>query len=190
MADAAAAAPDTSSLLQHVTSLEEEKKKLADKLQQQEQMLEKFTQAKRDEMKKQFDGVIMDWLKEVDVSDEKVKQEFINGMEGIVKKTQQESPIWQVMCCASAAHRRNVTEMQKIQEDYNSLKTRVEGGTFRNEEARVGSKRSEPEPYSSGGGCKNYWDDFEAEIRGGAVQHFTPDPDRLKELRQDWRPLT
>lgn len=176
---------DTSSLLSHVSNLETEKKKLLERMQQQEQQLEKFTAEKREEMKKQFDTVILDWLKQIDVSDEKAREEFINGMQGMVKKTQQESPIWKMMCCASATHKRNVNELQRVQEEYNSLKSKVEGGSFRNEEARVGTKRVEPEPISR----SSYWDDFETSVRGGAISDFVPDPDRIRDLRQDWKPL-
>lgn len=181
----AEAAADTSSLLSHVSNLETEKKKLLERMQLQEQQLEKFTAEKREEMKKQFDTVIMDWLKEIDVSDEKAREEFVNGMQGMVKKTQQENPIWKMMCCASATHRRNVNELQKVQEEYNSLKTKVEGGSFRTEESRVGTKRIEPEPV----GRTSYWDDFETEIRGGSISSYVPDPDRLRDLRSEWKPL-
>ena len=111
---------------------------------------------------------------------------FMQGMEKIVKETKDDSPVWQVMCCASAAHKKNVTQMQKLQDDYNSLRSKVEGGTFRTEEARVGEKRKEAEEPSRSG---NAWDEFEIMCRGAALGSYVPDEKLIKELRSEWRPI-
>lgn len=177
--------PDLSSVLNHVTNLEKEKQSLQEYLKQQTEKLEKLTAAKREEMKKQLDTMIAEWLKDIDVNDEKQKEEFMNGMKRIVKETKEESPVWQVMCQASAAHRRNVTALQKMTEDYNSLKQKVEGGTFAAEESRIaGNKRSHPEPSSS-----NVWDEFEELCKGGGTSSFVPDESVLRNLRSEWKPI-
>ena len=93
------------------------------------------------------------------------------------------------MVCASASHNRNVTQLQKVTEDYNNLKTKVEGGTFNSEEARVGSKRKDPEEPSRGE-SSNAWDIFENSMRGGGgMDHFVPDPAKIKDMRKEWTPL-
>jgi hypothetical protein len=178
--------PDLSSVLTHVSTLEKEKLALQELYKQQNEKLEKLTAAKREEMKKQLDTMIAEWLKDIDVNDEKQKQEFMNGMERIVKDTKEESPVWQVMCQASAAHRRNVASLQKITEDYNSLKTKVEGGSFAHESSRIsGNKRSEPESSSN----SNVWDEFEEMCKGGGVSSFVPDDKTIRGLRSEWKPL-
>jgi hypothetical protein len=183
--------PDISSVLSHVQNLEVEKKKLEDYVALQNQRLEKLTQGKRDEMKKQLDTMIAEGLKDIDVTNEDVKKEFMNGMERIVKDTKEDSGVWQVMCCASAAHKRNVSRLQQVQDEYNTLKTRVEGGRFEKEEERVVGKRSQPEePGPSGGGGGNVWDEFESFMKtNGGVGHYNPDPSTIKELRREWVPL-
>lgn len=179
--------PDLSSVLNHVTALEKEKQNLQEYLKQQNAKLEKLTAAKRDEMKKQLDTMISEWLKDIDVSDEKQKEEFMNGMERIVKETKEDSPVWQVMCQASAAHKRNVTQLQKITEDYNSLKTKVEGGTFASEDSRIaGGKRKEPEEPTR---CNNVWDDFESMCKGGGLSGYVPDDKVIRDLRSEWKPI-
>jgi cytochrome c556 len=183
------ATPDLNSVLSHVSNLETEKKKLEEYVAQQNQKLEKLTQAKRDEMKKQLDTMIAEWLQGIDVNNEDVKKEFMQGMENIVKNTKDDSGVWQVMCCASAAHKRNVSELQKVQSEYNALRTKVEGGTFSNEEARLGKRRAEEEPSRGGGAPPNVWDEFESFTRGGGVSNYTPDPTMVRELRKDWTPL-
>jgi len=177
--------PDLTSVLSHVNALESEKRALQEHLTKQNERLERLTQSKREEMKTQLDTMISGWLKDIDVNNEEVKTEFMTGMERIVKDTKDDSGVWQVMCCASNAHRRNVMQLQKIQEEYNELKTKVEGGTFRNEEARLG-KRKEPE---APGPCNNIWDEFESYMKAGGMTSFTPEPGVVKELRKEWVPI-
>jgi len=179
--------PDLSSVLNHVSALEKEKQTLQEYLKQQNARLEKLTAAKREEMKKQLDTMITEWIKGIDVTDEKQKQEFMQGMERIVNDTKEDSPVWQVMCQASAAHKRNVTQLQKITEDYNALKTKVEGGTFATEESRIsGSKRKEAEEPTRAG---NVWDDFESICRGGGLSSYVPDDKVIRDLRSEWKPV-
>ena len=181
--------PDLNSVLSHVNSLESEKKQLQEYLAKQNDRIERLTMVKRQEMKKQLDGMVDGWLNNIDLSDDKVKDEFVQGMQGIVNNTKEESGVWQVLCCASAAHKRNVGELQRVQEEYNALKTKVEGGTFHHEEARVGSKRKDPEEPTRGG-PPNPWEEFENSLRGGSVSNFTPDASALKALRQEWTPIS
>jgi hypothetical protein len=93
------------------------------------------------------------------------------------------------MVHASASHLRNVNQLQKVTEEYNALKTKVEGGTFHSEEARIGSKRKEPEEPTRGE-SSNAWDQFESSLRGGGgVGNYTPDPTVIKDLRREWVPI-
>jgi len=52
----------------------------------------------------------------------------------------------QVVCCASAVHQNQVNTIQKLTEEYNTLKKTMDGGEFRTEESR---KRKEMEPATS-----------------------------------------
>lgn len=186
MADASQQ-PDLSSVLNHVTTLEKEKQTLQEYVKQQNARLERLTAAKREEMKKQLDTMIAGWIKEIDVTDEKQKEDFMKGMEHIVNETKEDSPVWQVMCQASAAHKRNVTQLQKITEDYNSLKTKVEGGTFASEDSRIsGGKRKDPEEPTRSG---NVWDDFESMCRGASLSSYVPDDKVIRDLRSEWKPI-
>jgi hypothetical protein len=73
------------------------------------------------------------------------------------------------MCASAAAGRdresaaKKEAEFQALTQNYQELQTRVEGGRFAQEDARVGSKRSAPEePLHATGGCSstNIWDQF------------------------------
>ena len=201
---------DPSSLLTQVSSLANANQQLEDQLKAQAVILGRFQEQEREEMKKKFDGMINQWINENDWTDQELKESVLKGMEEMVKKNKKESPIWNMVCCASETHVRNVTKLNQLQEEYNQLKGCVEGGTFRVDDARVGMKRKEPEGGSSssssgferggggggagggggGGGSGSIWDDFESTVKGGSLSHFTPDPDTIKNLRQEWRPLS
>ena len=56
--------------------------------------------------------------------------------------TGDENPVWKVVCCASTVHQNQVNTINTLTEQYNALKSKVEGGEFRTEESR---KRKEPE---------------------------------------------
>jgi len=119
---------------------------------------------------------------------QKQREEFMQGMERMVQETKEDSPVWQVMCQASAAHKRNVNQLQKLTEDYNALKTKVEGGNFASEDSRVsGGKRKEMEEPTRGGG--NVWEEFESMCKGGGLACYVPDDRVIRELRSEWKPM-
>lgn len=182
---------DVTSLMTQVTSLANEKRLLEEKLKENAVIVERFQEQEREEMKKKFDTVIQQWIEENDWTDPKLKESVLNGMQEMVKNNKKDNPIWNMVCCASATHKNNVTQLQKVQEEYNELKTRVEGGTFRAEDARVienaGSKRKEPESLG-GGSASSVWDSFATTFKA-EDSHFTPDPEVIRSLRAEWRPL-
>jgi hypothetical protein len=82
---------------------------------------------------------------------------------------------------ASRAHESAVkkeAEFQTLTKNYQELQTRVAGGRFVDEEARVGSKRAAPaEELARGGGLSNnsIWDQFGAHMRSSySNDAFTP----------------
>lgn len=212
----APAVEDPGSLLAQVASLSAEKRMLEDRLKENSTVLERFQAQEREEMKKKFETIIQQWIEENDWTDPKLKESVLKGMEDMVQQNKGTSPIWNMVCCASETHKKNVTKLNQIQTEYNELKSRVEGGSFRSEESRLGgSKRREPEPAAkedylagSSSGSSSYvvggssgaaatagrpvsvWDDFETALRGGGVSHFVPDPEVIRGLRSEWRPLS
>lgn len=168
--------PDISSLLTHVSTLEQERatlkqerERLESLLQSQSQQLDKFQEAKRTEMKAKLDTMITDWLKDIDVADENVKKEFMTGMERLVKDTKDDSGVWQVMCCASAAHKQRVSEIQRLKDEFGSIRSLAEKGTFQAEEARLVGKRKDPELPT-----RDVWSEFESFMKCNPVNDFIP----------------
>jgi hypothetical protein len=158
----ASSSQDISSILQQVKGLEEEKGRLMrlleeEKVRYQEAQAknDKMSEGKRAEMRQALQGVIQKWLED-SVQDEKVREEFKQGMTRLVESTAEDSGVWQVVCCASNVHARHLQQMEEIRLENETLKTRT-GGEFQDEAAR---KRPRDETATS-----NIWSDFEAQLR-------------------------
>jgi hypothetical protein len=148
---------DLGSVLTHVETLQKqllakdielkEAKLREDEARRQAEQLNnvnmKLTEGKREAMKQEFNGKVRDWIKDMDTKlvPDTLKEEFLNSCERFAEKGD-ETGVWKVVCCASAAHQHQVNTIQKLTDDYNNLKKTVDGD-FRTEESR---KRKEMEP--------------------------------------------
>ena len=200
--------PDLTSLMSQVAALssvnrklEENNRSLEDKLKDHEVIVGRFKEQEREEMRKKLDTYIKQWVDENDWTDPKLKESVLNGMKEMVDQNKKDNTIWNMVCCASATHKKNVDEMQKLQQEYNSLRAKVEGTSVRSEDARVAGKRKEPEPTyaavgvaascggsaaagssSSSGGSRSIWDEFGDNIRATDLSTFVPNPDYLRSM--------
>ena len=154
-ASSSSGSQDLSSILTQVQTLQKDKSELVRELEAHRVRVEKLTEGKRTEMKRSLDTVITNWLADLETKDEGVKKQFKDGMERLVKNTAEESGIWQVVCCASAAHAKRVEEIEKLRTECNTLKTKLDGGEFARPDSHVqrsdgalesGSKRQRGEP--------------------------------------------
>jgi len=158
---------DISSILDHVKGLEEEKAKLMKMLEDQKKLTEKMSEGKRLEMKKALDTVIMNWLKD-SVQDEKIREEFTQGMNRLVENTAEDSGVWQVVCCASNVHARHLQEIEQMRLENETLKTRG-SGEFRDEASRKRPRDDAPAKETG-----NIWTDFESDIRTNGIVYTHP----------------
>lgn len=165
----AAAPQDLSSILMQVKGLEEEKARLMKLLederarcQEAQSKAERMSEGKRNEMRQALQGVIQKWLED-SVQDEKLREEFKQGMSRLVESTAEDSGVWQVVCCASNRHARQIEEMEQIRMENTTLKTRA-GGEFQDEASR---KRPRDETESTPTG--NVWSDLDNELRSGRI---------------------
>jgi hypothetical protein len=162
---------DLSSILSQVRGLEEEKARLLQLLETERERLkevsaraEKMSEGKRNEMRQALETVITNWLQD-SVKDEKVREEFKQGMSRLVDNTAEDSGVWQVVCQASSVHAQRLQEFERIRTENEELKSR-NGGEFKDEASR---KRGRDEAESSGGKNPdaNIWTEFEQDIRSG-----------------------
>lgn len=161
---------DLSSILAQVKGLEEEKAKLMQQLETERERLkdaqarnEKMSESKRIEMQQALDNVIMKWLEDT-VKEERLREEFKQGMTRLVKNTAEDSGVWQVVCQASNVHVQRLQELERVRLENEQLKTKGAGGEFRDEGSR---KRGREEPEGGKAQDSNIWTQFEQEILSG-----------------------
>lgn len=154
---------ELNSILTQVQSLQTDREKLMKELDNARQKVEKLTEGKRLEMKNSLDTVIAKWLED-SVENEGVRSQFKEGMERLVKNTAEDSGVWQVVVCASAAHARRINEIERLRTEHEELKTKM-GGEFGQEASR---KRAREETKEVGEtSTSDFWVGFEDSVRGG-----------------------
>ena len=142
---------ELTSILTQVQSLQTDREKLMKELENARQKVEKLTEGKRAEMKTSLDTVIDKWLVD-SVENEAIRSQFKEGMERLVKNTAEDSGVWQVVVCASAAHTRRINELEKLRAEHEELKTRMTG-EFGAEQSRKRGREETREGSSANGGA-------------------------------------
>lgn len=163
--------PELTSILTQVQTLQTDREKLMRELDVAKQKVEKLTEGKRQEMQQSLNTVIAKWLED-SVENEGVRTQFKEGMERLVKNTAEDSGVWQVVVCASAAHTKRINEMEKLRGEYEELKTKMNGEFGGPEGSR---KRAREETKEAGGasgggsaegGSADFWNGFEDLVKG------------------------
>jgi len=149
---------DISSVLSKVQGLEEEKSRLIRLLEEERERVkdalakaDKLSEGKRTEMRQALDTVIMNWLRD-SVKDEKIREEFKNGMDRLVENTAEDSGVWQVVCCASNLHAQRLQEIEQMRIENDNLKLRTTG-EFKDDNSRKRERDETTVPSSNG----NIW---------------------------------
>jgi small-conductance mechanosensitive channel len=164
---------DLASLLAHVETLQrqlssqstelktsrEQEESARSQLKQLEDINNKLSESKREDMRAKLQEHIQGWVKSFDEKEvpAHLKEEFLSGVGKFAEKGD-ETGVWKVVCCASAVHQNQVNTINRLTEEYNELKSKVDRGEFRSAESR---KRKEPEEGTNvwsqlEGMCKNY----------------------------------
>ena len=153
---------ELTSILTQVQSLQTDREKLMKELENAKQKVEKLTEGKRAEMKTSLDTVINKWLED-SVENETVRSQFKEGMERLVKNTAEDSGVWQVVVCASAAHSRRLNEFEKLRTEHEELKTRMTGEFGAEGSRKRGREETNEGSASTGvvGGSADFWQGFE-----------------------------
>jgi hypothetical protein len=158
---------DTDGIMRKMADQQTQIADLNVQLQTKSEDVAKLSEKQRREMKHIYDTVITQWVDQQEGVNTETRDEFKNGIMRLAEEAKEDNGIWQVvMCASSSAHRdrenaiKKETEFQALNTTYQELKTRVDGGRFSNEEARVGSKRAAVDPTPQTGASHNIWDQF------------------------------
>jgi soluble cytochrome b562 len=160
---------ELNSILTQVQHLQTDREKLMKELENAKQKVEKLTEGKRAEMKNSLDTVIAKWLED-SVENEAIRSQFRDGMERLVKNTAEDSGVWQVVVCASAAHAKRLNEIERLRVEHEELKSKMTG-EFGHETSRKRG-RDEISPSEEAGRKTDthgtdFWAGFEDIVRDG-----------------------
>jgi len=185
MESALASKPELNSILSQVQNLQTDREKLMRQLEFANQKVEKLTEGKRVEMKQCLEQQIAKWLEE-SVENEANRKNFMQGLERLVKDTAEDSGVWQVVVCASAAHARRATEIEKLRLECEQLKTKgvgdfgSEASRKRSREDGGGAAAAEGGDGQRGAGDDkgDFWFGFEDSLRGKSFEPMFRDDRR------------
>jgi chromosome segregation ATPase len=148
---------ELTSILTQVQTLQTDREKLMKELENARHKVEKLTEGKRQEMQQSLNTVIAKWLED-SVENESVRTQFKDGMERLVKNTAEDSGVWQVVVCASAAHSRRLNEIEKLRGENEELKNKM-NGEFGGKEGLGKRAREETKEAEKDGA--DFWGGFE-----------------------------
>lgn len=158
--------PDFSNILSHVKDLEKQLQDMRNKntdLQTQNARMSQKTQA---DMQKIAESMYKSWLAEIPMENEKIKEDFRCSMDSFVKNAAEDNGVWKMMVAASDLHRQKVHDFDKLQEENNELKKRV-NGMYGDSNSRIVGEKSKATEEISRDDVKpdrNMWDDFAKQI--------------------------
>ena len=160
-------ANDMSNVLAHIQGLEKSNTALSAKLKSAEERNGKLSAKTREGMQSALDSLMKKWMDAVETKDDKVKDQFKDGLSKLVSNSAEDNGVWQMMVAASSLHERQEHNLDTLRQENTDLKLKVDG-IYADSSARVvGQKsraenelcREDVEPSASG-----MWDDFAKDI--------------------------
>ena len=131
---------DLNNVLIHIKNLEQQKQELERRLQETEERAARMSQKTKAAMQSAMDTLMKKWMDAVETKDDVVKQQFKTGLDTLINKSADENGVWQMMVAASALHERQEHNLDKLRQENNELRSRVDS-SFATPESRVGAKR-------------------------------------------------
>jgi hypothetical protein len=112
------------------------------------------------------------WVDACETKDPAVKSDFIEGVNNIIKNSDETNGVWQMMVAASSLHDKQEHDLDKLRAENVELRTRVDG-LYSDTASRVdgvGSKLPATEQLDCGSvpndaaQSSNMWDDFASSL--------------------------
>lgn len=157
-------APEMSNILSHIKKLEVTKQQLETALNEANERNKKLSQKTREGMQSALDTLMKKWMDAVETKDDKVKHDFKTGLEKLVSQSAEDNGVWQMMVAASSLYERQQHDFDKLQEENNELKKRMDG-LYASPESRVVGGKSKAEEQLDRGHVEpdvDVWGDFAA----------------------------
>ena len=168
---------DLNAIFQQIQRLHDQNKNLQEQIQIKQDRIGRLEHKTQEEMNKHNVNEIDPWLEALPGLDPASREKVKKGLKDLIDLAAQDSGVWQVMCCASAAHQQSVTRLEQLQRETSELREKVSGGHFGGDSQRM----SDAQDISSNASGKRkhnvistpetsdvklgVWDDFEVMMK-------------------------
>jgi len=129
---------DLNAILQRIAQLHEQNERLKAENTQKDQRIGQLQLKTQGEMTKQFEQM-MPYIDGLEGLTPEAKEKVKNGLSDLIKLSAEGSGVWQVMCCASAAHANNINRIEQLQREATELREKIGGGVFGDSKNRYDS---------------------------------------------------
>ena len=163
-----------SNVLAHIASLEKRiedlsstNKDLSSQLEQKDTRIKALSEKTQEAMQSFAQTLLKKWVDACETKDPAVKTDFIEGVNHIIKNSDETNGVWQMMVAASSLHEKQEHDLDKLRAENVELRSRVDG-LYSESASRidgVGHKRPAAEQLDrsdvkSSDDAASVWDDF------------------------------
>ena len=179
-ASANAANGNMTNVLAHIAQLEAKietlnssNRDLALQLEQKDTRIKNLSEKTQEAMQSFAETLLKKWVDACETKNPTVKEDFIQGVNNIIKNSDETNGVWQMMVAASSLHERQEHNLEKLRVENSELKSRVDNlysdSSSRVDSSRVGNKRPadnqlDRQDVAAGNNSTNdiasMWDDF------------------------------
>ena len=132
-ASANAANGNMTNVLAHIAQLEAKietlnsnNRDLALQLEQKDTRIKNLSEKTQEAMQSFAETLLKKWVDACETKNPAVKEDFINGVNNIIKNSDETNGVWQMMVAASSLHERQEHDLEKLRVENSELKTKVD----------------------------------------------------------------
>ena len=129
-ASANAANGNMTNVLAHIAQLEAKietlnstNRDLALQLEQKDTRIKNLSEKTQEAMQSFAETLLKKWVDACETKNPTVKEDFINGVNNIIKNSDETNGVWQMMVAASSLHERQEHDLEKLRVENSELKT-------------------------------------------------------------------
>ena len=153
-----------SNMLKHIESLEKMRERLESELRNEKAKNEKMSAKTREGMQSALDTLMKKWMDAVETKDDKVKDNFKEGMHKLVQNSAEENGVWQMMVAASSLHERQTHDLDKLRTENEEMRKSIDGRFASSESRKRPADAQLDRAAVSDDATSGMWDDFARDI--------------------------
>lgn len=177
--DSTSTTTNMSNVLAHIAALEKRiddlsktNTDLSTQLEQKDTRIKALSEKTQEAMQSFAETLLKKWVDACETKNPAIKSDFIEGVNNIIKNSDETNGVWQMMVAASSLHDKQEHDLDKLRAENVELRTRVDG-LYSDTASRIdgaGSKRAATEQLDRGSvpddaaQTVSMWDDFASSL--------------------------